>query len=123
LTPKISANVCSHHGKAYFFEHCDPYIYFEGLNSEELKGAKSLEMVVRYAHFVKDAVHICANQIAIDRDHKINLLLQEIESKNQEIESKDQAHILLEDELVRLYSSRSWKITRPLRRLARLLKK
>ncbi|DAB29398.1 MAG TPA: hypothetical protein CFH84_09750 [Sulfurimonas sp. UBA12504] len=151
LTPKISANVCSHHGKSYFFEFFDPQIYFEGLSSEELSGAKSLEMVVRYAHVAKDAVHVCANQIANDKDHKINLLLQEIESKNQEIESKNQeiesknqeiesknqeiesknqeiesknqAHLLLEDELVRLYSSRSWKITRPMRRLARFLRK
>jgi len=104
LTPKISANVCSHHGKAYFFEHFDPQIYFEGLSAEELKGSESLEMVVRYAHIAKDAVHVCANQIANDKNHLVNMLEQ------------------TKKELDQTKSSLSWRITQPLRKIKQTLK-
>jgi len=104
LIAKISANVCSHHGKAYFFEHFDPQIYFEGLSAEELKGSESLEMVVRYAHIAKDAVHVCANQIANDKNHLVNMLEQ------------------TKKELDQTKSSLSWRITQPLRKIKQTLK-
>ncbi|MBD3795974.1 MAG: hypothetical protein IE881_08635, partial [Epsilonproteobacteria bacterium] len=63
----------------------------------------------RYAHISKDAVHVCANQIANDRDYRVGVLNQEIEN--------------LKNELVSLYTSKSWKMTRPLRSLARSLRR
>jgi len=116
LIPYISANVCSHHGKAYFFEHFDPQIYFAGMEEGCFEDSVRLVFEARYAHISKDAVHVCVNQIANDRDHRVGVLNQEIENKNQEIEN-------LKTELVSIYTSKSYKMTRPLRSLARSLRK
>jgi 2-polyprenyl-3-methyl-5-hydroxy-6-metoxy-1,4-benzoquinol methylase len=102
LVPYILANVCSHHGKAYFFEHFDPQIYFAGMEEGCFEDSVRLVFEARYAHISKDAVHVCANQIAKDRDHRVGVL---------------------NDELVSIYTSKSYKMTRPLRSLTRSLRK
>ena len=115
LKANIQANVCSHHGDSYFFEFFDPNIYFKNMDFESLS-IKKFVIELLYNHIAKDAVHVCANQIANDRDHRVGVLNQEIENKNQEIEN-------LKNELVSLYTSKSWKLTRPLRKFMRLVKK
>ncbi|MDX9743093.1 MAG: hypothetical protein RBT59_04685 [Arcobacteraceae bacterium] len=80
MMPKISANICANHVKSYFFEHHDPQIYFKDLSSQDLKDATSVMAQIKYSHTSKDAVHVCANQIAIVRDFIVQQLNQEIES-------------------------------------------
>jgi hypothetical protein len=143
LKANIQANVCSHHGDTYFFEFFDPSIYFKDIDFESLSIKKFvLELV--YNHIAKDAVHVCANQIAMDKNYIIENQNQELEAKeqqiqnqnqeleakeqqiqnqNQELEAKEQTIKNLNDELIIIYMSKSWKITRPLRSLIRKLKK
>lgn len=108
LKTNIHSNVCSHHGDSYFFEFFDPNIYFENVDFESLSIKKFVVELI-YNHIAKDAVHVCANQITVDKNYII-------ENQNQTIEN-------LNDELINIYMSKSWKITRPLRNLIRRIKK
>ena len=130
LIPYITANTCSHHGKNYFFEFHDPQIYFPSLDADALLTAQKLCVELKYSHTSNDALHACTNQIAADKDHTIKLLQQEIESKTQEIESKTQEIENktqeienLQNEVVSIYLSKSYKVTRPLRSLMRIIRR
>ncbi|MCT7630659.1 hypothetical protein N5U06_07875, partial [Aliarcobacter butzleri] len=48
---------------------------------------------------------------------------QTIENQNQTIENQNQTIENINDELISIYMSKSWKITRPLRSLIRKIKK
>jgi cell division protein FtsB len=48
---------------------------------------------------------------------------QQIQNQKQELETKEQSIKNLNDELISIYMSKSWKITRPLRSLIRKIKK
>ncbi|MDX9744713.1 MAG: hypothetical protein RBT59_12900, partial [Arcobacteraceae bacterium] len=164
LKSNIQANVCSNHGDSYFFEFFDPQIYFENVDFENLS-VKKFVIEVLYNHIAKEAVHICANQIIVDKNYIIGTKEQTIQNQNQELETKEQTiqnqnqeletkeqtiqnqnqelgtkeqtiqnqNQELEtkeqniqkliDELMSVYVSKSWKITRPLRSLMRKLKK
>lgn len=129
LKANIQANVCSHHGDSYFFEFFDPNIYFEDVVFESLSIKKFVVELV-YNHFAKDAMYICANQMVIDKNHIIETKEQNIQTLNVELETKEQelsqAKQELENiktELANIYISKSWKLTRPLRRFMRIVKK
>ena len=115
LKANIQANVCSHHGDSYFFEFFDPQIYFENIDFESLS-IKKFVIELIYNHIAKDAVHVCANQIAMDKNYIIKNQNQTIENQNQTIKN-------INDELISIYMSKSWKITRPLRSFMRMIKK
>ena len=121
LKANIQANVCSHHGDSYFFEFFDPQIYFENVDFESLSIKKFIVELI-YNHIAKDAVHVCANQISIDKNYIIETKEQIIQSQNQELETKEQIIHNLNDELMSIYMSKSWKITRPHRSLMSKLK-
>ena len=77
LVPYISANVCSHHGKAYFFEHFDPQIYFTGMEEGCFADSVRLVFEARYAHISKDALRIIIEQkenYIQEQQQKINTL-------------------------------------------------
>ena len=88
LLPMVQANVCAHHGDAYFFETEDPQIYFGELSIDMLAGAKSLFVQLRYAHMGKDALHVCANQIMTDKNYQAKQQTQTIEQQTQTIEQQ-----------------------------------
>jgi len=73
LISRISSNACSSHGKSYFFEFHDPQITFEGLCAEELTGVVQLTATFRYPHIARGAVHVCANQIAADKNYLVSV--------------------------------------------------
>ena len=129
LKANIQANACSHHGDSYFFESLDPQVYFENVDFESLSIKKFVVELV-YNHFAKDAMYICANQMVIDKNHIIETKEQNIQTLNVELETKEQelsqAKQELENiktELANIYISKSWKLTRPLRRFMRIVKK
>jgi len=117
LIPYISTNACSYKDKTFFFEFSDPNIYFKNLDLEVLNLTEKLFIEFRYNYFLKEAVHICANQIAMDRNYKICILESEnseliesltlFEEKLIKFESRNSE---LEKELVNIYASKSWKI-------------
>ncbi|MCT7631152.1 hypothetical protein N5U06_10490, partial [Aliarcobacter butzleri] len=89
LKSSIQANVSSLHGDNYFFEFFDPQIYFKNVEFESLSIKKFVIELV-YNHIAKDAVHVCANQIAMDKNYIIKNLNQTIENQNQTIENQNQ---------------------------------
>ena len=122
LKANIQANACSHHGDSYFFEFFDPNIYFENMDFESLTIKKFVVELI-YNHIAKDSVHVCVNQMAMDKNYIIENQKQQIQNQNLELEAKEQSIKNLNDELINIYMSKSWKITRPLRNLIRRIKK
>ncbi|MCT7580161.1 hypothetical protein [Aliarcobacter butzleri] len=150
LKANIQANACSHHGDSYFFEFFDPNIYFENIDFESLTIKKFVVELI-YNHIAKDSVHVCVNQMAMDKNYIIENQKQQIQNQNLELEAKEQSIKNLNDEienqkqqiqnqnleleakeqsiknlnyeLINIYMSKSWKITRPLRNLIRRIKK
>jgi hypothetical protein len=57
-----------------------------------------------------------ANNIILDKDKELSKANNTIQTKNKELE-------ILKDELTNIYTSKSWNITRPLRKVKRVLKK
>ena len=139
LLPYVHSNAEIHHGKSYFFTTDDSQMYFSGLDESTFENAQSLVMVLRYAHIAKDALHVSVKQknqeLANSKDY-IASLQQEVEDKTNWAVSLDQElanskdyiekqHLEIEqlqNELIQLYLSRSYKITRPLRIIMRTLK-
>lgn len=101
LIPLISANDCSHKGSCYFFDFFDPNICFTNLDLEILNFSEKLCIELKYNYISEDAVHVCANQIASDKNQRISVL---------------------EDEIISVHNSISWKITRPLRIINKKIK-
>ena len=122
LKANIQANACSHHGDSYFFEFFDPNIYFENVDFESLTIKKFVVERI-YNHIAKDAVHVCVNQITMDKDYIIKEQEELIKNQNQILEDKEQSIKKLNDELMGILTSKSWKITRPLRSLIRKIRK
>ena len=104
LVPYLQTNAEINHNKVYFFITDDPQIYFNSLDESTFEGAQSLVVVLRYIYIAKDALHICVKQ------------------KNQELLSKESSIQNLNQELIVLYTSRSWKLTRPLRKVFQKIK-
>ncbi|MDX9960842.1 MAG: hypothetical protein RBS32_05125 [Aliarcobacter sp.] len=144
LIANISSNVCSHHGKNYFFESFDPQIHFTNIDSEIFTKAIKFLVELKYSHISKDSVHVCVNQILNDKNYFIKQKDQKIESLNEELNQKEQdienlneqlnqkeqdienlnnKVFSFENELISLYTSKSYKVTRPFRSLVRILKK
>lgn len=123
LVSLISSNACSSHGKSYFFETFDPQIYFENLDVEILKFSDKLYLELKYVHMSKNAVHVCLNQIKTDKNYEISLLQKENSNLQESLISSENKVSNLESELIEIYTSKSWKITRPLRNIVRNLKK
>ena len=122
LVTLISSNVCSCHDKSYFFETFEPQIYFENLNIELLKFCDKLYIELKYNHISKDAVHVCANQIGKDKEYKISLLENEKSGLQESLSNMEKKALSLEKELISIYSSKSWKITAPLRNILKIIK-
>ena len=95
LMPYISSNCDIKHSNSYFFTTNDSQIYFENLPSDIFENTNSMEVSIRYAHISKDALEVT--------------IKQELEQTKQE--------------LANIYTSKSWKITRPLRKIMRVLKR
>lgn len=95
LMPYISSNCDIKHSNSYFFTTNDSQIYFENLSIDIFENATSLEVSIRYAHISKDALEVT--------------IKQELEQTKQE--------------LANIYTSKSWKLTRPLRKIMRVLKR
>ena len=89
LKANIQANNSSHHEDTYFFEFFDPQIYFENVNFENLSINKFV-IELRYNHIAKNAVHVCVNQILVDKNYMIETKEQVIQSQNQELEIREQ---------------------------------
>ncbi|MGC8771617.1 MAG: hypothetical protein ACP5Q5_10240 [Brevinematia bacterium] len=117
---------------SYFFETSDPQIYFE-VDSKIFDKASYIRFDLSYVHILDEALHVTARQIFAERDSYIKLntkLEEEIEAKGkkigeleEEIEAKGKKIGELEDEIVGYVTSKSWKITRPLRLAKRILKR
>lgn len=101
LVPYISSNCDIKHSNSYFFTTNDSQIYFENLPSDIFENTNSMEVSIRYAHISKDALEVT--------------IKQELEQTKQELEQTKQ-------ELANIYTSKSWKITRPLRKIMRVLR-
>ncbi len=101
LMPYISSNCDIKHSNSYFFTTNDSQIYFENLPSDIFENTNSMEVSIRYAHISKDALEVT--------------IKQELEQTKQELEQTKQ-------ELANIYTSKSWKITRPLRKIMRVLR-
>ena len=94
LMPYISSNCDIKHSNSYFFTTNDSQIYFENLPSDIFENTNSMEVSIRYAHISKDALEVT--------------IKQELEQTKQE--------------LANIYTSKSWKLTRPLRKIMRVLR-
>jgi hypothetical protein len=122
LISLISSNVSSIQDKNYFFETFDPQIYVENLGLEVLKFSDKLYIELKYTHILKDAVHVCANQIVREKNYKISILEKEKSVIQESLFYYQNKITTLESELISIYTSKSWKITRPLRNIVRIIK-
>ena len=122
LVSLISSNICSIQDKNYFFETFDSQIYFENLDLEVLKFSDKLYIELKYNHVSKDAVHVCVNQIITDKNYKISLLEKEKIGLEESLSNMEEKVLSVENELISIYTSKSWKITRPLRNIIRKIK-
>lgn len=66
LVSNVVADVCSHHGKSYFFDANDPQIYFGDIGADALLGPISLVAKIRFAYVGKDALHVSLKQTKIE---------------------------------------------------------
>jgi hypothetical protein len=115
LVSLISSNICSYHDKNYFFETFEPQIYFENLDPELLRFSDKLYIELKYIHISQDSLHVCANQIGVDRDYKISLLEKEKLELQESLSD-------IKEELISIYTSKSWKITAPFRNIIKNIK-
>jgi hypothetical protein len=122
LISSILSNACSYHDKSYFFKTFDPQIYFENLDTELLKFTDKLYIKLKYAHILNEAVHVCANQILRDKNYNTSLLEKEKLEIQETLSNVEAKALSLENELISIYNSKSWTITKPLRQLMRILK-
>lgn len=136
LKNNISTNACSYYNNKYFFETFDPKVYFTNIDFTNFL-IKKFVVELNYCYVMKDAVHICANQIANDRNSIIQVQKQNIQDldfklkrkdiiENQlakDLEKNEQRYQNLADELINIYLSKSWKFTRILRTIIRKIKK
>ena len=116
----------------YFFESDDPQIYLE-VDRKILREATNIEFDFNYLHISNEALRVTAKQLLSEISKKnshISELENEISKKNSHISeleneiSKKNSHISeLENEIIGYVTSKSWKITRPLRQAKRLIKR
>jgi O-antigen biosynthesis protein len=125
LMDSLFTNSCSSFCGNYFFENIDPQIYFENLDLKILSLIEKLCVELKYTHISKDALHVCVKQITSDKNHIEDKNLQ-LEDKNLQLEDKNlqlqNSLYSLENELIDIYTSISWKITRPLRNIIKKIK-
>ena len=98
----IQSNACHVEGNIYYFNTNDPQMY---VDIADVKAVEKFTIDLEYLHIGADALN-----------HVVNDLLKAFTSKEQNIQS-------LNAELVGVYMSKSWKITRPLRSLVRKFKR
>gem|GEM_PF-3886698 len=132
LLPYVYSNAEIHHGKGYFFTTDDSQIYLSGLDESTFENAQSLVVVLRYAHIGKDALHVSVkqkNEELSTKEANIQSLNEELSTKeaniqslNEELSTKEANIQSLNEELTDVYTSKSWKITRPLRHFKRIIK-
>ena len=92
----ISSNSIINHGKNYFFDIEDPNIYFEG--TDTFQNTDKLIVAIRFVHIGKDALHVSVKQTKTELDQT-------------------------KTELEKIYISKSWKITKPLRSIFEITRK
>jgi len=101
LKQNVRTNAKAVANNVYFFDTNDPVIAFENVNFYLLKIAK-LVVVINYLYFSSEAL--------------LATLQNVVEEKNQIIQAKSL-------ELNRVYSSKSWVYTRPIRYFVNLIRK
>ena len=122
LIHHISANTIIHHGKRYFFDTIDPIIHF---SSEDFSGAQQLIARIRYPHIARDALEMCIHQTKLDQNQTKTELDQtktELEQTKTELEQTKTELKQTKTELKQIYASKSYRITKPLRKIQQLLK-
>ena len=111
LIPYIQAEGYICHGKSYVFDSEDPQIYFDYINVQELKEIKSVVVSINYKYIGQNALRVSAKQIKLDLDNtKI-----ELDSTKTELDST-------KTELINIRNTLSWKMTKPIRFLKKLIK-
>ena len=101
LIDHINTNAITHHEKSYFFDTIDPIIHF---SSEDFSGAQQLIARIRYPHIAREALEICIHQTKTELG----------QTKTELGQTKT--------ELEQVYASKSYRITKPLRKIQQLLK-
>jgi len=96
LLPLIQTNALIHHDKSYFFTTEDSQICFDGLNKAILHESQILTVNIHYLHVGEDALRVS------------------VEQSRTELEQS-------RTELFTIYESKSWKVTRPLRKIKQIL--
>jgi hypothetical protein len=96
LISHISTNAYILIEKKYFFETIDSQIHIRIAELNLNHGIKKLCIELKYNHIGKEAVYICVNQIITDKNQKISVL---------------------ENELNTIYNSRSWLIVNKIKNI------
>ena len=121
----------------YYFNTDDSQIF---LNISKYKVIRSISFDLQYIHIGTDTTNQIFNDFARILNQKaqniqnlnqeLNHKAQNIQNLNQELEDKNQNINILKEkvesiklELTSIYTSKSWKITKPLRQIMRKLKK
>jgi ubiquinone/menaquinone biosynthesis C-methylase UbiE len=132
ITDKIKSNALIIHDGTYYFSSFDPQIYFN-VEADVINKYDSIEIELLYLYHGWEALNEIINQLESEINTKnsyISHLENEISKKNSHISeleseiSKKNSHISeLENEIIGYVTSKSWKITRPLRQAKRLIKR
>jgi glycosyltransferase involved in cell wall biosynthesis len=122
LMPNVSANTCVQHGKSFFFETYNPQINFDTIGADVLTDVKALIARMRYAHIGRDAVHLCVNQLMIDKNYLLEQTKTELDQTKTELDQTKTELDQTKTELDQTKKSLSWRITQPLQKIKQILK-
>ena len=108
--------------QTYYFYTKDSNIFLDVSDFEDIK---EVSFELEYLHIGEDAVKQFSNifsKILESKNQNIQNLNKEVESKNQNIQNLNKHIEVLKEELTLVYTSKSWQITRPIRKLKKVFK-
>jgi hypothetical protein len=121
ILPLLESNASASNGTLLFFETHDPQIYFRRLEADVLAQAERVRLGFRVLQHgeAAQAIGFGAGHLAV----RLASAQNELHLKTQQMEAAEQQIQQMQAELVSVYLSSSWRYTRPLRRMIKLIKK
>lgn len=108
-TGKLESNAVFTDDKTYYFATADPQIY---LKDVLVKNIDHIQVILEYLKVGKEALQVSLDKIVLQK----NQLQDELTRTTDELTRTT-------DELGSVYLSNSWKMTRPIRKAMRIIKK
>ncbi|MDD2888668.1 MAG: hypothetical protein PHY66_12775 [Aliarcobacter sp.] len=113
----ISSNAYLKSGNTYWFDHDDSQLYFNAFESDNYINADKLIVAVRYSHIGNDVLSKCYKSI---KEESLSVK-KELVYVNEKLSCVKEELVCEKEELIRVKNTLSWKVTKPLRKIKRIL--